>query len=60
MTSTYSSGASTQYLGNPKRSSNHSATQNRPKQDKMEEEGEDYLMDKFPLLSYFVRAEFVG
>ncbi|KAL3780904.1 hypothetical protein ACHAW5_010739 [Stephanodiscus triporus] len=32
----------------------------RPEQDKIEEEGEDYLMREFPLLSYFVRAEFVG
>jgi peptidyl-prolyl cis-trans isomerase A (cyclophilin A) len=31
----------------------------RPEQDKIEEEGEDYLMQEFPLLSYFVRAEFV-
>ena len=32
----------------------------RPEQDKMEEEGEDYLMHEFPLLSYFVRADLVG
>ena len=32
----------------------------RPEQDKMEEEGEDYLMHEFPLSSYFVRADFVG
>lgn len=32
----------------------------RPEQDKIETEGEDYLMHEFPLLSYFVKAEFVG
>jgi hypothetical protein len=31
----------------------------RPEQEKMEEEGEDYLLREFPLLSYFVMAEFV-
>jgi hypothetical protein len=31
----------------------------RLEQKKMDEEGEDYLMRVFPLLSSFVRAEFV-
>ena len=38
----------------------HAGYNERPEQDKMEDEGEDYLMHKFPLLLYFVRAEFVG
>jgi hypothetical protein len=32
----------------------------RLEQDKMDEEGEDYLMHEFSVLSYFVRAECVG
>jgi hypothetical protein len=31
----------------------------RPEQEKIEEEGKDYLIREFPLLSYFVRADFV-
>jgi hypothetical protein len=32
----------------------------RPEQDKIEKEGEDYLMHEFPLLLYFAKEEFVG
>jgi hypothetical protein len=31
----------------------------RPEQGMIEREGEDYLIREFPLLSYFVRADFV-
>ena len=31
----------------------------KPEQEKIEEEGEDYLLREFPLLSYFVRATFI-